>query len=48
MSRNGQPGPRRRRTVKVEQPERAEVVYENDPYAIASTGNCPGRFVAPA
>jgi len=34
--------------IILEQPDHAEVVYENDPYAIASTRNRPGRFVAPA
>ncbi len=34
--------------VIVEHPDRAEVVYENDPDFVASMRNRPGRFVAPA
>ena len=34
--------------IILEQPDRAEVVYEDDPASIASTRNRPGRFVAPA
>jgi hypothetical protein len=32
----------------LERPDHAEVVYENNPDAIASARNRPGRFVAPA
>ncbi len=34
--------------VILEHPDRAEVVYENDPDNVASMRNRPGRFVAPA
>ena len=34
--------------VILEYPDRAEVVYENDPDIVASMRNRPGRFVAPA
>jgi hypothetical protein len=34
--------------VILEQPDRAEVVYEDDPEYVASARNRPGRFIAPA
>ncbi len=34
--------------IILEHPDRAEVVYENDPDFVASMRNLPGRFVAPA
>jgi hypothetical protein len=34
--------------IILEHPDRAEVVYENDPDNVASMRNRPGRFVAPA
>ena len=34
--------------VILEHPDRAEVVYEDDPDIVASMRNRPGRFVAPA
>ena len=34
--------------VILEQPDRAEVVYEDDPEFVASARNRPGRFIAPA
>jgi hypothetical protein len=34
--------------VVLEYPDRAEVVYENDPDIVASMRNRPGRFITPA
>ena len=34
--------------IILEQPDRAEVIYEDDPDAIATARNRPGRFVMPA